>query len=108
MQRDMTYELDDAFSTRNDGEVLLVDEARPRVLRSGRSTDVSRPNAVALRDAGPVEVDAEVMRDTITRADGMAGVEVTLPVLGKVNLLHVGIGIAIGAAVLWVLKRKQG
>ena len=52
MQRDMSYELDDAFSTRNDGEVLLVDAQPSRVLRGGGSLNISRPNAVARDAAG--------------------------------------------------------
>jgi hypothetical protein len=105
MQRDMSYELDDAFSTRNDGEVLLVDEPAPRVLRGGGSLNISRPNAVAIRDSGPVSVirDVEVMRP----ATGLQGAEVDLPFIGKVNLIHVGVGIAAGVALMWFLNRKK-
>lgn len=106
MNRDMSYELDDAFSTRNDGEVLLMDEPRPRVLRGGGSTNISRPNAVALRDAGPVEIDAEVMGDRTVKAKGLAGMEVDLPIIGKVNLVHVGIGAAVGIGLYLLLKKK--
>lgn len=104
MQRDMSYELDDAFSTRNDGEVLLMDEPRPRVLRSGGSTNISRPNDVALRDAGPVAIYDSPVRP----ASGLAGVEVDLPLIGKINLIHLGVGIAAGAALMWFLNRKKG
>jgi hypothetical protein len=104
----MSYELDDAFSTRNDGEMLMVDAPAPRVIRSGGSTSISRPNEVAIRDAGPVMIDNEVMGDRNTRATGLAGVEVTLPVIGRVNLLHLGVGIAAGVALMWFLKKKRG
>jgi hypothetical protein len=110
MQRDMSYELDDAFSTRNDGEVLLVDEPRPRVLRGGGSLSIRRPNAVALRDAGPIEVDAEVMSGGGSRAAvdlaGDAGV-VAVPGLGNVNLIHVGVAVAAGALLMWLLNKKD-
>jgi hypothetical protein len=106
MQRDMSYELDDAFSSRNDGEVLLVDEPKPRVLRGGGSTNISRPNAVALRDSGPVESD-DVLRHGYTPATGLQGTTVDLPLVGQVNLLHVGLGIAAGAALVWLLSKKD-
>jgi hypothetical protein len=106
MQRDMSYELDDAFGSRNDGEVLLVDEPKPRVLRGGGGTSISRPNAVALRDSGPV-VDANIDGATYTPATGLQGATVDLPLVGTVNLLHIGIGIAAGAALVWFLSKKD-
>lgn len=102
--RDMSYELDDAFSTRNDGEMLLMDEPKPRVLRGGGSTSISRPNAVAIRDSGPIEHDNG---QDYTRATGLEGTTVKLPLIGEVNLIHVAVGIAAGAALMWFLNRKK-
>lgn len=96
MDRDMSYELDDAFSLRDAGEAQPMPVPKTRVLRTPGLSPVFSPNEVTkIRDA-----------EVVGRATDMAGVEVDLPVVGRVNLLHVGVALALGYVACKMLTKK--
>ena len=96
MQRDMSYDLDDAMALRDAGEVQSLSTPKTMVLRTPGLTAVF-PNEV--HDAADMEAD------TTHRPMDLAGVTVDLPVLGQVNLLH--IGLAAGLVYLLCRMRKH-
>lgn len=109
MNRDMSYELDDAFSTRDNGEIIKLQARQPRVLRGGdMTTPIMKPNYQAIHDEGPIHAATSVYEgQQPVRATGLMGAEVDIPVVGRVNLVHVGIGIGVGALIMWALSGKK-
>lgn len=109
MNRDMSYELDDAFSSRNDGEIISLQAPRPRVLRGGdQTTPIYKPNYQAIHDEGPIHAATSVYDgQQPTRATGLMGAEVDIPVIGKINLVHIGVGIGLGVLAMWLLSGKK-
>ena len=113
MQRDMSFDLDAAFSTRNEGELLSVRPAKTQVLRTPGLTVVSDGEAYDLPSEGadpmgmPSDSPLPYFRDEPASVEGLGGAVVNVPVLGQTNLLHVALGAAIGAAVVWFLFRKK-
>lgn len=98
MDRDMSYDLDDSFALRDAGEVQPMPEVKTRVLRTPGLAPVLAPNEITkLRDAG----EAMPVRDMA----GVGALEVDLPVVGKVNLLHVGLAVGATLLVCKLLKK---
>ena len=96
MDRNQSYELDDAMSMRDAGEVILADADRPVPLRTPGVQVMPQPAEASFRDADPVE-----------RATGMAGVEVQIPVLGKVNLVHMAVAAGVGALICYLIAGRK-
>lgn len=96
MDRDMSYELDDAFGMRDAGEVQPLPVTKTKVLRTPGLAPIFSPNEVTkIRDA-----------EVVGPATGMAGAEIDLPVIGRVNLVHVGIAVALGYVACKMLAKK--
>jgi hypothetical protein len=126
--RDMSYELDASFASRNDGEVQNVAQPRTRFARSPGLT-IRQPNAALDDDAvdavpvsdvpraidgsgyGVMLRDAEGTRDLVSqhvrRAGGLSDLEIDLPIIGKVNLLHVGVAVAATLLVCKMMKKSR-
>ncbi len=96
MQRDMSYDLDDAFALRDAGEVQNLSTPKTTVLRT--------PGLVAVFP-NEVHAAADMEADTTHRPMDLAGVTVDVPMLGQVNLLH--IGLAAGLVYLLCRARKH-
>jgi hypothetical protein len=99
MDRNQSYELDDAMSLRDSGEVILVDADRPVTLRT--------PGVSVAPQAGENAFHPLTDADRPTRATGMAGVEVEIPVLGKVNLVHMAIAAGAGALICYLIAGRK-
>ncbi len=102
MQRDMSYELDDVFSSRNAGE--LIDEQHfetkklrtpgLRVLTPTESHALAHPHDVAL----PVPTSTPIM--------DLAG-DVNVPFIGPVSTQKLAIGAAVGLGIWLLFFRKS-
>ena len=99
MDRNSSYELDDAMSMRDAGEVTLIDADRPHTLRV--------PGVTVAEQAGQDAFHPLTDADRSTRATGMAGVEVTLPMLGKVNLVHLAVAAGVGAIICYLIAGRK-
>jgi hypothetical protein len=99
MDRNQSYELDDAMSMRDAGEVVLVDADRPHTLRVQGVT--------VARQAGENAFHPLVDSDPTTRATGLAGVEVEIPGIGKVNLIHMAVAAGVGAIICYLIAGRK-
>lgn len=135
MDRNMSYELDDVFASRNAGELVSVAPARQRIVRSSGLTQVSNlplgtrlgtpktrrldppmsrriPSQHARRIAGPQDPRLTQGRPTVM-ASGLAdayspmdGLGLTLPIIGTVSWGSLAVGAAIGLAMMAIVKRR--
>ena len=135
MDRNMSYELDDVFASRNAGELVSVAPVRQRIVRSSGLTQVSNlplgtrlgtpktrrldspmsrriPSQHARRIAGPQDPRLTQGRPTVM-ASGLAGayepingMGLELPFIGMVSWSSVAVGAALGLAVMAIIKRR--
>jgi hypothetical protein len=107
MQRDMSYALDGAFSTRNQGQLISTQRVQTQTMRT--------PGLVALRDSNsggmgtPTPGGAGIRPAGVAGLPGMGGFELTLPIVGTINWPSLLFGAAIGI-LAWKLstaKRQQ-
>lgn len=92
-QRDMTYDLDGVFSSRNQGQLIAAPIMQARTIRTPGLIRISRPNAGVPVPSG---------------FSGWLDDETDLPVVGKVSnkMLLAGVAV-IGIGAFLVLKRKK-
>jgi hypothetical protein len=108
MQRDMSYALDGAFSTRNQGQLISTQRLQTQTMRT--------PGLVQLRDSNaggmgvPTPGGAGIRpAGGVSGLPGMSGFEITLPIVGTINWPSLLFGAAIGI-LAWKLstgKRQQ-
>ena len=99
MDRNSSYELDDAMSMRDAGEVTLIDADRPHTLRV--------PGVTVAEQAGQDAFHPLTDANQTTRATGMAGAEFEIPGLGKVNLVHMAIAAGVGAVICYLIAGRK-
>lgn len=100
MQRQMTSDLDDAMALRDAGEVQeLVDQQRTRVLRTPGLRPVFAPNEIALTS------DEDHLQKPTDLAGLLDVAQVDVPILGKVNLVHVAVAVGVTLLVCKMLKK---
>jgi len=106
MQRDMSYELDDSFSTRNAGELVRTMVPKTRVMRTPGLRVLAKPQ---IESANVYGSDFEQLYEgtPVRAADGLAGI--TLPGVGAVDLKSAAIGAVVGVlAGGMILKLLRG
>lgn len=86
MQRDMSYELDDAFALRDAGEIQNLSTPKTTVLRTPGLTAVF-PNEV--------HAASDMETDTTHRPMDLAGATIDLPLLGQTNVVHLIITVSL-------------
>lgn len=100
-QRDMSYELDSIFSTRNQGELISTPIVRTKVMRTPGLRRLSGPEAQHLTAADPVRSLSIPMASKLTDLG-----DIDLPVVGPVSVKNLAVGAAIGAALWYFVLRK--
>jgi hypothetical protein len=129
MHRDMSFDLDGIFSTRNAGELTSVKQVRTRVTRApglerahradggdvtvltpaiGRKMHASAPRPILRFPAKPL--DASAGRSLTTpfyhRPGDLAGLgDVTLPVIGTVSTISLALAAVLGYVGYKMLKK---
>lgn len=109
MHRDMSFDLDAAFSTRNDGELISTRPSRTQVLRTPGLTVLTPDEYESLPSEGddpmgfPSDSALPYEQDQPAAVEGLG---VSIPGLGETNLMHVALGVAIGAAIVWLIRKK--
>jgi hypothetical protein len=113
MDRDMSYDLDAAMASRNDGEMQNLAPARTRLARSpgvrvmqpnDLDSDSERTLLALPENQQPHDSPANrsIRGRGASAADGLA---LDLPFIGSVNLVH--IGLAVGATLLICKMMKK-
>jgi hypothetical protein len=107
MQRDMSYALDGAFSTRNQGQLISTQRIQTQTMRT--------PGLVPVKDTQSGGMGVPTPGGAKTRPAGMAGLpgmgafEITVPIFGTISWGSLALGAIIGV-VAWKLttgKRQQ-
>ena len=109
MDRDMSYDLDAAFAGRNAGELQSVKPSRSRIRRTGGivvETPDGDPEALDAVEATVVSDVASPYPQPQMAGMGAFSAEVNIPVIGRVNVLHIAIGAAVGVALAMLLRRR--
>ena len=104
VDRDMSYELDDAFSGRNAGELQEAEVVQTRAMRTPGLRNLTKP--LYTRDAIPATT-ADTWDGGYTKATGLADMTLDVPVIGTLSIKSIAIGAAIGALALWAFKQKK-
>jgi len=101
MQRDMSYALDGAFSTRNQGQLMTLAKVQTKAMRTPGLLPAGRKNNPrALKGAG---MGARKYGPGMgSRAPGMAGFAVELPFFGELKWSQLALGAGLGLLV-WKL-----
>ncbi len=102
-QRDMSYDLDSIFSTRNQGELISTPIVRTKVMRTPGLRQLRGPEAQHL-DPSMSRSLAVPMSSKLTDLSGLGDIE--LPVVGAVSVKNLAIGAAVGAALWYFLLRR--
>lgn len=109
MQRDMSYELDDVFSTRNAGELIEEQVMKTRVLRTPGLRVLATPQAQSLDPAldhslsNPLGVSMQ--GGFYAKANDLAG-DINLPFIGAVSTQQLALGALAGGLVWFLFLRK--
>ncbi len=103
MQRDMSYDLDDVFSTRGAGELVSHEVTKTRVLRTPGLRVLSAPK--------PTDIDPHMdhsLSNPLSKsiADTLAG-DITIPVVGTVSVGKAAVGAAIGLGIWYFFLRRH-
>ena len=109
-ERDMSYELDGIFSTRNQGQLISSSPVATQVTRTPGLTPMRvRPTARAI--PGSVSGMGEYVEAPNYSGGSMVdqvlkglGAEINLPIIGSVS---VGMGLLAGLGVYFLLKEKK-
>lgn len=111
VDRDMSCDLDDTFMTRNAGELRSVRVAQTKVMRTpGLKTMPMRqnqdiPHGVYEPERIP-DVELVDTGDAPTRpVTDLAGMEIELPVVGKVNVVHAAGFVLVGFLAAKLMKK---
>lgn len=102
-QRDMSYDLDSIFSTRNQGELISTPIVRTKVMRTPGLRQLHGPEAQHL-DPKMDRSLAIPMSHKLTDLSGLG--DITLPVVGAVPIKNLAIGAAVAAALWYFVLRK--
>lgn len=127
--RDMSYELDGVFASRNAGELVSVHQTRTKVVRaSGLQrlgsplgtpkttrlaakpyTNLDRGMGTPMRGSANRNLNPPMSRPATGLSDGylpMGGLGLDLPLIGTVSWPQLGIGLAIGMGLMALLRKR--
>lgn len=107
MQRDMSYALDGALSTRNQGQLISTQRLQTQTMRTPGLVQVRDSNAGGM--GVPTPGGAGIRPAGVAGLPGMGAFEITLPIFGTISWGSLALGAIIGV-VAWKLttgKRQQ-
>jgi hypothetical protein len=104
VDRDMSYELDDAFAGRNAGELQEAEVVQTRTMRTPGLKSLTRPLYTAERIPATTP---DTWDGGYTAATGLADMTLDVPVLGSLSVKSIAIGAVVGALALWAFKQKR-
>jgi hypothetical protein len=109
MNRDMSYALDGAFSTRNQGQLVSTQRIQTQTMRTPGLVQVRDSNAGGMGTPSPGGASMPRKAGGMSGLPGMGAFDITLPIIGTISWPSLLFGAAIGI-VAWKLstgKRQQ-
>lgn len=97
MQREMSYALDGALASRNQGQLVSTQTIQTRTMRT--------PGLTPVKD-GPGGMGVPLKGGATMPAKGLGFVDLELPVVGKVHWSSLALGAGLGLLV-WKMTKKR-